>query len=484
LLGTSHAVAAPVETFDIDAFWGSAVPSDGPQGDFNNVLATFTAGASYTLGDITWSGTAELVEDPDNAGEFPSFAGDMHARVSHTNAATSAVTRYDVMLAHGATFPGQITWNGTSPHLRGLEIATGDTIEFEIFDAHDNLADWPDAQWNNLDITFTDDNNAPPEPTPGVAPGFIRFAAVGQDTFPTLQLNAAGDAIETRDAWDGSAFWRVSYADEETPSGAPTIDSFTIDLGDPSVLSFDEGDIEGAFYTIFHSGWIDAFPGEAFSDVTPGYPFGWGEWTLDFTNQTESFGPGDSVFVGHDIDGAPFEASELPGLAEPIQIILSMSDGSERVGALTEVGYTGFVELTDDEGNPTNEFTSNYFAYVDIPVEQMVVLEADFDMDGDVDGDDFLLWQGGFGQFAGGGATKMDGDYDNDGDVDGDDFLGWQTEFGQSVPGSASGQDLMRSLQALFGTNGMQMTTAAVPEPSAVSLVILGLLAAVATRRR
>ena len=48
--------------------------------------------------------------------------------------------------------------------------------------------------------------------------------------------------------------------------------------------------------------------------------------------------------------------------------------------------------------------------------------------DGDVDGDDFLLWQTGFGTPS--GAAKMDGDYDNDGDVDGDDFLGWQREFG------------------------------------------------------
>ena len=61
---------------------------------------------------------------------------------------------------------------------------------------------------------------------------------------------------------------------------------------------------------------------------------------------------------------------------------------------------------------------------------------ADFDCDGDVDGDDFLVWQGGFGTAS--GAMKSDGDYDNDGDVDGDDFLGWQSEFGAGA-GAASG---------------------------------------------
>ena len=48
---------------------------------------------------------------------------------------------------------------------------------------------------------------------------------------------------------------------------------------------------------------------------------------------------------------------------------------------------------------------------------------ADFDDDGDVDGDDFLAWQASFGVDGG-------GDADGDGDTDGDDFLTWQAEFG------------------------------------------------------
>ena len=56
-----------------------------------------------------------------------------------------------------------------------------------------------------------------------------------------------------------------------------------------------------------------------------------------------------------------------------------------------------------------------------------MVLAGDFDSDGDVDGDDFLLWQNGFPVSA--GATLLDGDADADGDVDGDDFLIWQNSF-------------------------------------------------------
>ena len=57
-------------------------------------------------------------------------------------------------------------------------------------------------------------------------------------------------------------------------------------------------------------------------------------------------------------------------------------------------------------------------------------IPADFDLDRDVDGDDFLAWQVGFGLTT--GATKSDGDADLDGDVDGDDFLIWQIEFGSA----------------------------------------------------
>ena len=86
--------------------------------------------------------------------------------------------------------------------------------------------------------------------------------------------------------------------------------------------------------------------------------------------------------------------------------------------------------------------------------------DADFNEDGAVDGDDFLIWQGGFNQFAG-DATKGDGDADTDGFVDGDDFLIWQSNFG-SGDGNAS---------------------SAVPEPAACVLIVLAALATAVLRR-
>jgi hypothetical protein len=63
---------------------------------------------------------------------------------------------------------------------------------------------------------------------------------------------------------------------------------------------------------------------------------------------------------------------------------------------------------------------------------------ADFDLDGDVDGNDFLFWQRGLGTPAP-TATKSDGDADSDGDVDGNDLAAWRANFG---PASASARVL------------------------------------------
>jgi len=81
-------------------------------------------------------------------------------------------------------------------------------------------------------------------------------------------------------------------------------------------------------------------------------------------------------------------------------------------------------------------------------------ISADFDDDGDVDGDDFLLWQVGFPTSTGAshllGDADYDGDADEDGDVDGDDFLMWQNSF--PYPAVLS----------------------AVPEPNSLALLALG----------
>lgn len=78
-------------------------------------------------------------------------------------------------------------------------------------------------------------------------------------------------------------------------------------------------------------------------------------------------------------------------------------------------------------------------------------LAADFDDDGDVDGDDLTLWQEAYSE-------DDTADADVDGDSDGHDFMIWQIQHGASIPLSAAGT--------------------AIPEPSSVALALCAIAAA------
>lgn len=85
---------------------------------------------------------------------------------------------------------------------------------------------------------------------------------------------------------------------------------------------------------------------------------------------------------------------------------------------------------------------------------------ADFNGDGVIDGNDFLVWQREFGQL-----HPLHADGNGDGVVDADDLALWKEQFGQSV-GGVAGQG-------------------AVPEPSAISLLAFAATAfALSTRAR
>ena len=86
-------------------------------------------------------------------------------------------------------------------------------------------------------------------------------------------------------------------------------------------------------------------------------------------------------------------------------------------------------------------------------------LDADFDIDGDVDGNDLTIWQAGYGS----GTLHSQGDADLDGDVDGQDFLTWQRQFGSAV---------------------QVVANVAVPEPACGWLAVVTLLLIAVTRRR
>lgn len=101
----------------------------------------------------------------------------------------------------------------------------------------------------------------------------------------------------------------------------------------------------------------------------------------------------------------------------------------------------------------------NYDEIIGLP--KSAVSSADFDSDGDVDGQDFVTWQRGFGV----GTTRVQGDADNNSAVNAADLAVWKSQFGATPPASAS-------------------AVTAVPEPTTASLAAVGVAAAAWRRRR
>lgn len=128
-----------------------------------------------------------------------------------------------------------------------------------------------------------------------------------------------------------------------------------------------------------------------------------------------------------------------------------LSDDSQWEAWFNEDGIITGPTVTIDsiQFSGTGEATFYLDSVAHNPLGSLAPLVGDFDHDGDVDKDDLAQWQGDYG-------LNGDSDADGDGDSDGDDFLAWQLNY------NPSGSPLSQ--------------TAAVPEPAAAVLLILGTL--------
>ena len=115
---------------------------------------------------------------------------------------------------------------------------------------------------------------------------------------------------------------------------------------------------------------------------------------------------------------------------------------ASEFSAATPAGVEGYFVVE-------NSYDGLNAGRVGFAVTAIEFLAADFDHDGNVDGDDLAAWEDGFG--ASGDASHGQGDADEDADVDGADFLLWQRQLGSGPPDPAG---------------------AAVPEPSAIWLAL------------
>lgn len=93
---------------------------------------------------------------------------------------------------------------------------------------------------------------------------------------------------------------------------------------------------------------------------------------------------------------------------------------------------------------------TDHFAFESI-LNVILVPTADFDYDGDADGNDLAMWEASYG-------VDNLADADGDGDSDGADFLAWQQQY--------------------TGSLALSVVSAAVPEPNLLILLCSGLLPA------
>lgn len=149
-----------------------------------------------------------------------------------------------------------------------------------------------------------------------------------------------------------------------------------------------------------------------------------------------------------------------------VQVLRWESNNDNGKLHATNLNETVFVDLNNPAGATSAivsfkyNGTDNWFWALDnIKVGTAAAAEnADFDGDGDVDGQDFLTWQKGFGT----GTTLAQGDANGDGAVNAADLTIWKSKFGLPPAVAASG---------------------AVPEPAACCLAAIALAAATFARR-
>jgi hypothetical protein len=142
---------------------------------------------------------------------------------------------------------------------------------------------------------------------------------------------------------------------------------------------------------------------------------------------------------------------------------------------IAEISISPDTFLLDPALVPVIQFAEEgiYAMFLDpTMVGPMGAMGPDFNGDGVVDFDDLAIWE----MFEGceSGCSVLQGDADGDGDVDGDDLLFWQRNVGMPPPWAGAG--------AGSGTGSGEL--GAVPEPTALAMLLSGGLLALAHRRR
>jgi hypothetical protein len=242
-----------------------------------------------------------------------------------------------------------------------------------------------------------------------------------------VDLNA--DGISEFDIQQFSTVTKVSDFTITNPPTPTSMAAVVMDPGDQRTANLAVGTLIGP-----GSMW-----GPAGATPTGGDP-------LNGTTDDDSNPETPNVPVGH------FQVSDGPGYIG----VKFLIEGS------THYGYVGYEGTGNENDAAGRVYALGYESVADTAILAGAGApneDADFDADGDVDGEDLLIWQQGLG--ATDQTTNANGDADGNGTVDGADLESWRTQFGEGA--TAAG---------------------AIPEPTSLALLAAGASGLAVYRRR
>jgi hypothetical protein len=206
------------------------------------------------------------------------------------------------------------------------------------------------------------------------------------------------------------------------------------------------------------------------SDANTQFASGAFKMYLDYDGDGGSFGDTSIQAATNTIADSAVYASVDQKDPSRVVVVAINRTGAAKSAALQlthdqRFDYAEVYRLTSASPNPVqaanipidlvNAFIYSMPAYSVSTLVLKQAADGDFNLDGQVDGDDLTEWVEGYGD---GNPGFTDGDNDRDGDVDGADFLAWQQALGGGAPSLAA--------------------QSAVPEPSAAVLFAIALTAA------
>jgi hypothetical protein len=322
-----------------------------------------------------------------------------------------------------------------------------------------------------MDVDLSGHSELPPDPTITFSPA-AGFAV----KINSLDIGQALDQTEPAYSWTinikQSSNDAIVFTHDTPTMGAGDTDSvainFTGDLGRDYYLHFDDGGantVRGAIDNLSfgetNTGLtsMNLIVNTTLGEITLENDTGL-NYTIDsyeITSASDSLDPvGWNSLEDQDYEGngAPDNGNgwEEAGGIGAGQLIESYLLGDSTIADGTTISLGSAFDF--DKPGVEQNLTFGYHLAGDDPflsvgtVEYISpILDTDFDDDGDTDGQDFLIWQRGFGLT--GSASNSQGDANGDLDVDAQDLSAWR---------------------ALFGSTSAVPNATAVPEPGTASL--------------